>query len=141
MQITTMNMSESLARLQKHFIGLDNFNTQSHYNDASGFPPFNIEKLSAETYRLTLAIAGFAKDQVSIVVEGSILRIKGSKPSCESTDRVFIHQGIAERDFWREFRLMANTFVESAEFKDGLLDINIKYEVPETLKLRSIDIK
>jgi molecular chaperone IbpA len=130
-------MPEALSRLQKHFIGSDNFFNLPF--DTTGFPPYNIEKLSQDTYKLTLAVAGYTRDELNIEVEGPVISISGSKAT-RNDDRVFLHQGIAERDFKREFRLMQNTYVKNAEYKDGLLCIYIQYEIPEELKARTVNI-
>jgi molecular chaperone IbpA len=130
-------MPEALSRLQKHFIGSDNFFNLPF--DTTGFPPYNIEKLSQDTYKLTLAVAGYTKDELNIQVEGPVISVSGSKLN-RNDDRVFLHQGIAERDFRREFRLMQNTYVKNAEYKDGLLCVYIQYEIPEELKARTVNI-
>jgi len=137
MQISTLTMPEALSRLQKHFIGSDNFFNLPF--DTTGFPPYNIEKLSQDSYKLTLAVAGYSRDELNIKVEGQVITVEGSKFN-KTDERVYLHQGIAERDFKREFRLMSNTYVKNAEYKDGLLCIYIQYEIPEELKARTVDI-
>lgn len=138
MNLSTITMPEALARLHRQFIGSDalfNFSL----DNASGFPPHNIEKLSDDHYKLTLALAGYNKDEISVRVENMNLTVQGTKEQTDDNRR-FLYRGIAERDFERQFKLMENTFVTGAEFKDGLLSIFIKREVPEPLKPRQIDI-
>ena len=136
MHITTSNMADTLSRIHRQFIGSDNFFNSTVEN--AGFPPYNIEKLTEDSYKLSLAVAGYSKEEITVETNKGSLIIKGSKIPSECKN--FIHQGIAERDFQRQFILMDNTFVIGAECKDGLLNILIKREIPELLKSKKIEI-
>ena len=115
-------------------------------DSASGFdagvpayPPYNIERLSENEYRITMAVAGFAEDELKIDVKEQTLNVKGEKKA-EDKERSFLHRGIATRAFDRRFQLADHVEVKGAEVKDGLLHIDLVRNVPERLKPRSIAI-
>ena len=93
-------------------------------SDLGGFPPFNIEQTSDESYRITLAIAGFAEADLSITVEDRQLMVRG-KQSDDGEGRVFLHRGIAARQFQRAFVMADGVEVASARLKNGLLHIDL----------------
>ena len=93
-------------------------------SDLGGFPPFNIEQTSDESYRITLAIAGFAEADLSITVEDRQLMVRG-KQSDDGEGRVFLHQGIAARQFQRAFVMADGVEVAGARLKNGLLHIDL----------------
>lgn len=99
---------------------------------AEGYPPFNIEATSEHTYRITLAVAGFREDDLSITVEDRQLVVRG-KQGDEGTERVFLHRGIAARAFQRSFVLADGVEVAGASMEHGLLHIDLKRTVPETV--------
>ncbi len=99
-------------------------------SDNNGYPPFNIEQKSANSYRITLAIAGFAEDDLSITVEDRQLVIRG-KQSDDETDRVFLHRGIAARQFQRTFVLADGVEVTGAATENGLLHVDLSKAEPE----------
>lgn len=99
---------------------------------AEGYPPFNIEATSEHTYRITLAVAGFREDDLSITVEDRQLVVRG-KQGDEGAERVFLHRGIAARAFQRSFVLADGVEVAGASMEHGLLHIDLKRTVPETI--------
>ncbi|WP_300012817.1 Hsp20 family protein [uncultured Roseobacter sp.] len=104
-----------------------------------GYPPFNIEQTSDYSYRITLAVAGFAEDDLSITVEDRQLVIRGRQS--EGTDnRVFLHRGIAARQFQRSFVLADGVDVGEAIMENGLLHVDLTRAKPQTV-VQTIDIK
>ena len=108
-------------------------------NEATTYPPYNIERLTDNEYRITMAVAGFDKHDVEIEVNEGILSIRGEKKEAEK-ERAFLHRGIASRAFERRFQLADYVEVRSADVKDGLLSVDLEREVPERLKPRTIEI-
>jgi HSP20 family molecular chaperone IbpA len=95
-----------------------------------GYPPFNIEAVAENTYRITLAVAGFREDDLSITVEDRQLVVRGRQSEDES-GRVFLHRGIAARAFQRSFVLADGVEVAGASMDHGLLNIDLRRAVPE----------
>jgi len=104
------------------------------------YPPFDIEKLSDDSYRITLAVAGFRRDELDIVNQQNMLTITGRKAENRNRDGNFLHVGIATRAFERRFELADFVRVTSADLSDGLLTIELVREIPEAMKPRRIDI-
>jgi molecular chaperone IbpA len=102
------------------------------------YPPYNIERSSEDHYRITLALAGFAADDVTVTAEQNTLTIEGRKTGKD--EREYLYQGIAARPFRRVFNLADYVQVREASFKDGLLTIDLAREVPEAMKPRRIPI-
>jgi len=107
--------------------------------DADGYPPYNIERLGDNEYRITMAVAGFDKDEFKIEVKETALVVNGEKKP-DANERVFLHRGIAARSFERRFQLADYVEVKGAEFKDGLLHIDLVRNLPERMKPRTIAI-
>jgi molecular chaperone IbpA len=136
-----------LTPLYRSTIGFDRLARM--LDDVSGFdvpayPPYNIERLDEDEYRITMAVAGFAQDDLSIHVNGNTLIISGKKTSetsQASTKSQFLHQGIASRAFERRFQLADFVEVRGADLEHGLLHVKLKREVPEAMKPRSIEIQ
>ncbi|NND69493.1 MAG: Hsp20 family protein [Halioglobus sp.] len=105
----------------------------------AGYPPYNIEVLSENSYAITLAVAGFKREQLDLSVENGVLTIAGKKGE-ESGERTFLYQGIANRSFERRFNLAEHVEVSDARLSDGVLTVDLKREVPEAMKPRSIPI-
>jgi molecular chaperone IbpA len=124
------------------FIGfnreLGRLNT-AHKVNSQSYPPYDLLKLDEDTYRLSLAIAGFTKENVSVSIDNGTLVIKGE--IVEVTDAEVVHKGIAARKFTRTFALGEYMEISSAELKDGMLTINIVRIVPEDKKPKVIKIK
>jgi HSP20 family molecular chaperone IbpA len=104
-----------------------------------GYPPFNIEQTSDFSYRITLAVAGFAEKDLSITVEDRQLVVRG-RQSDESSDRVFLHRGIAARQFQRSFVLADGVDVGEAIMENGLLHIDLTRAKPQTV-VQTINIR
>ena len=100
--------------------------------DAGGYPPYNIEQTSETTYRISLAVAGFAEDDLSITLEDRQLVVRG-RQSDPGDERVFLHRGIASRQFQRTFVLAEGVEVTGASTRDGLLHLDLERSVPETV--------
>ena len=108
---------------------------------SDNYPPFNIERLSEDRYRVTLAVAGFRTDEIDIVAQQNLLQVTGRKDETPSADRAkFLHVGIANRSFERRFELADFVRVEKADLADGLLTIDLLREVPEAMKPKKIAI-
>lgn len=99
---------------------------------AEGYPPFNIEAVSENAYRITLAVAGFREDDLAITVEDRQLVVRGRQGE-DTTDRVFLHRGIAARAFHRSFVMADGVEVAGANLEHGLLHIDLRRLVPETV--------
>ena len=100
--------------------------------DANGYPPYNIEQKGENAYRITLAVAGFAEDDLTITLEDRQLVIRGRQAEAD-TDRVFLHRGIAARQFQRSFVLAEGVEVAGASMENGLLHIDLRRSQPETV--------
>lgn len=98
----------------------------------NGYPPYNIEQIEENAFRITLAVAGFAEDDLSITVEDRQLVVRG-KQSDDVEDRVFLHRGIAARQFQRTFLLADGVEVSGAALENGLLHVDLSRAVPETV--------
>ncbi|MGE0626896.1 MAG: Hsp20 family protein [Hyphomicrobiaceae bacterium] len=105
----------------------------------SGYPPYNIERLDQDKYRITMAVAGFARDELSIEAKETALTVRGEKKP-EQGERQFLHRGIAQRSFERRFQLADFVEVTGADLVDGLLHVDLKRNLPERMKPRAIAI-
>ena len=108
--------------------------------DAPSYPPYNIEKLSEDDYRITMAVAGFAPQDISVEVKGNALTVSGKKTETTESKGEYLHQGIASRAFERRFQLADHMHVQTAGMENGLLHVTLKREVPEALKPRTIPV-
>jgi len=104
----------------------------------TGYPPYNIEKIGEDQYRIVMAVAGFGKDDVDIVQEQNRLTVRGKLK--ENDSKTYLHHGIATRAFERRFDLADYVEVTNATMGEGLLVIDLRRELPEGLKARSIPI-
>jgi molecular chaperone IbpA len=107
--------------------------------EAPSFPPYNIERLGDNEYRITMAVAGFGERELSIEMKEQLLSVRGEK-AADETERRYLHRGIASRAFERRFQLADHVEVKGADLKDGLLHIDLVRNVPERLRPRSISI-
>lgn len=105
----------------------------------SGYPPYNIELLEEDNYRISLAVAGFREHELDIEVKNGHLTVSGSQKD-NSNERKFLHHGIANRSFERTYQLADFVQVKGAQLKDGLLHIDLLREIPEAMKPRKISI-
>ncbi|MGR3571601.1 Hsp20 family protein [Brevirhabdus sp.] len=103
------------------------------------YPPYNIEKTSDDTYRISIAVAGFTDEDLSIEVREKALIVSARKAE-EQEDRTYLHRGIATRAFERRFHLADHVRVTGAAHENGMLHIDLKREIPEALKPRRIEI-
>ena len=104
------------------------------------YPPYNIERTGEDAYRISIAVAGFANGDIAIETKENSLVIKGAKPSDADKTREFLHRGIAERAFELRFQLADYVEVHGASLENGLLHLELKRELPESKKPRSIQI-
>lgn len=136
-------MHIDFSPLYRSSIGFDRLanliENASSGNAQSGYPPYNIELLDENQYRITMAVAGFANAELDIHSQANTLTIKGSKAKQEDA-RQYLHQGIAERDFERRFQLADFVKVTNASVENGLLHIDLEREIPEAMKPRKIEI-
>lgn len=135
-----MSTAFDLAPLWRYGIGFDRL--IDILNEAAqpmaNHPPYDIEKIGEDAYRITLAVAGFRPDEVSITSEPNLLTVTG-KPAGEQ-DRQFLYQGLRRGEFERRFRLADYVKVTGARMADGLLTIDLAREIPEGMRPRRIDI-
>lgn len=109
----------------------------------TGWPPYNIETTGENAYRIEIAVAGFAPDELNVEVKENALTVTGRKTANDdaaATTRTFLHRGLAERDFERRFQLADHVVVTGAELNNGLLSITLERQLPEALKPRRIEI-
>jgi molecular chaperone IbpA len=111
----------------------------AHKVNSQSYPPYDLLKLDEDTYRISLAIAGFTKDDINVSVDNGTLIIKGE--IVELSDAEVVHKGIAGRKFIRSFALGEYMEVTGAEMKDGMLNINVDRIIPEDKKPKLIKIK
>lgn len=120
------------------FSMLDNMNGSEQ---AQTYPPYNIERTGENTYRISMAVAGFSEDDLSIESKEHTLTVTGEKTEQESeTGREVLFRGIAARSFERRFQLADHVEIRSAELENGLLHIDLVREIPEAMKPRKIEI-
>lgn len=131
------------APLYRSTVGFDRlFDLMDQANRAdvsSTWPPYNIEKVSEDAYRITLAVAGFTQDEIELTQNGGTLFVGGQKADRESETQM-LHRGIAARHFRQTFNLADHVKVTGANLEHGLLTIDLVREVPEALKPRRISI-
>ena len=124
-------------------IGFDRlfeFLETANREQADNYPPYDIEKLSDDRYRITLAVAGFAPGDIDITARQNLLTITGRKAETRSRDGNYVHMGIATRAFERRFELADFVRVENADMKDGLLSVELVREIPDAMKPRKVEI-
>ena len=108
----------------------------------NGWPPYNIETTGENAYRIEIAVAGFKPDELNLEVKENLLTVTGRKTANDDAgaERTYLHRGLAERDFERRFQLADYVVVKGADLVNGLLTVELKRELPEALKPRSIEI-
>jgi molecular chaperone IbpA len=134
-----------LTPLYRSTIGFDRLGSlldtlASFEGDAPSYPPYNIERVGENEYRISMAIAGFGEKDLSIEVKENTLSIRGEKKT-ESEDTTFLHRGIASRSFERRFQLADHVVVKGASLENGLLHVDLVRELPDAMKPRTIAIK
>jgi molecular chaperone IbpA len=132
-----------LTPYRRSMVGFDRLfdmlENQSRLSSGDNYPPFNIEKTGEDRYRITLAVAGFKRDDLDITAHQNLLVIQGRKGDESQTGKL-LHAGIAQRGFERRFELADYVRVDHADLADGLLVIDLVREVPEAMKPRKIQI-
>jgi molecular chaperone IbpA len=116
----------------------DLLNSARHFEGQADWPPYDIARTGDDTYRITLALAGFSQDEISVTVQQNLLTVAGQK--AEAPHGGFLHQGIASRPFEQKFSLEDHVEVEGASFENGLLQIDLARRIPEAMKPRRIAI-
>lgn len=131
------------APLYRSTVGFDRLFSlldQSAQADPSAtWPPYNIERVAADSYRITMAVAGFSPDEIELTQHDTALHVVGQRTSQEG-ERQYLHRGIAARSFRQTFNLADHVKVTGATLENGLLTVNLTREVPEALKPRRIAI-
>lgn len=136
-----MRSNIDLSPLYQSAIGFDRMASllDSVARDSKpAYPPYNIERVDENHYRITMAVAGFAQDELDITSEQNTLLISGRQQDDEERD--YLHRGIAARSFERKFQLAEHVKVVSARLENGLLHVQLEREIPEAMKPRKIDI-
>ncbi|HEX2580977.1 MAG TPA: Hsp20 family protein [Dongiaceae bacterium] len=108
-------------------------------NDQPAYPPYNIERLADDKYRLTMAVAGFGEDDIAITAQENLLLVTGKVKNGDDK-REYLYRGIAGRAFERRFQLADHIKVEGARLENGLLHIDLVREIPEAMKPRQIKV-
>ncbi len=132
-----------LSPLYRSAIGFDRlFNMlETGQNQSNGgYPPYNVERVDENHYRIAIAVAGFAEQELEITTQDNLLIVKGSHAQPQA-EKSYLYQGIAERNFERKFQLAEHIQIKGANLENGLLYIDLERIVPETLKPRRIEIK
>ena len=143
-RLNTRNWNDFVSafpQVESRLIGFDRvFDAVQRVNTSeANFPPYNIKKLDDENYEITLALAGFKKSELSVVVEDGNLIVKGEQ--AETSKSEFLHKGIAERNFTRTWALADEVKVTGSKLEDGVLTISLVHEIPEDKKPIEIKIK
>ena len=135
--------TETLSPLFKASVGFDNlvneFFNEPTFTNATGYPPYNISKGKDDVYEITLAVAGFKKDDIDIELEDGTLKINGTSNVLDD-DKEYLHKGIAERNFVRTFKLAEYVEVKKANLEDGILRVSLFKNVPDAMKPQKIKI-
>lgn len=133
-----------LSPLYRSTVGFDRLfsmlDQMSGAENGNAYPPYNIERTGENAYRITMAIAGFAEDDLSLELKEHVLTVKGEKREETSEKTEVLYRGIAGRTFERRFQLAEHVEVKGATLENGLLHVDLVREVPEAMKPRKIEI-
>jgi len=130
-----------LAPLYRSTVGFDRlFSMLDGFEATPGYPPYNIERTGENAYRISVAVAGFGENDLSIEAKENALTIKGAKQEKQEQTSEVLYQGIAARAFERVFQLADYVQVKSARLENGLLHVDLVREIPEAKKPRQIPI-
>ena len=136
--------SVDLTPLMRATVGFDRMmnllDAQTRLDQGDGYPPYNIEKLGEDNYRITMAVAGFGEADLDVTVKENSLTIKGKKAEAEPDKVKYLYRGIATRSFERRFELADHIKVTGARLDNGVLSLELVREVPEAMKPRTIKI-
>jgi len=140
-----MRTNFDLSPYRRSTVGFDRLfdmlETGMRSDPGDNYPPFDLERTGDDSYRITLAVAGFRQDEIDIVVQNNQLTVSGRKDMSQEGAERYLHRGIAARSFERRFELADFIQVRSAAFDNGLLSIQLEREIPEAMKPRRIDIE
>ena len=136
-RVTTLNLPD----FHRGFLGFDRLVEDFQNINNAGYPPYNVEKNGDDKYQITLALAGFVRDDIKIDVQEGTLTITGEKAETESEGIQYLHKGIANRSFTRTWKLAEYVEVVEAKMENGMLYISLERIVPEEKKPKSIKIK
>ncbi len=133
-----------LTPLYRSTVGFDRLGSlldtlNAYEGDAPAYPPYNIERVSENDYRISMAVAGFSDADLDIEVKEHTLSIRGDKQA-EQENSTYLHRGIAARSFERRFQLADHVVVKGASLENGLLHVDLVREIPEAMKPRTIEI-
>ena len=136
----------NLSTFDPYFVGFDRmFDTldkiQSRPNNVSSYPPYNIKKIDDNKYQLEMALAGFTKTDLDVEVKDNTLTVTGNSADDTENTNSFVYKGIAQRAFTRQWTLMNYLKVFSANFKDGVLVVDMELNEPEEEKGKKIEVK
>ena len=138
------NSLQRLDAINRALIGFDSvFDAleRRYANSAqTNYPPYNVIRLDDNHYNIEMAVTGFEKAEITVQIESNVLSITASSAEPTDPDLVYLHRGLARRDFERTFTLAEHMKVISAEIKNGVLTIKLEREIPEALKPRVIDV-
>ena len=139
-------MTIDFSPLYRSTVGFDRFANlldaalRTDSTSASGYPPYNIESTDENNYAITLAVAGFAEDELEIEVEKGVLSVRGVKTANEKDQHNYLYKGIATRNFERKFNLADFVEVKGANLSNGLLTVSLLKRIPEEMKPKRIAI-
>ena len=130
--------------LFRHSVGFDRLermlDSAMRHDEGSAYPPYNIEQLGDDAYRITMAVAGFGENDLDVTVNDGTLVVTGKQEEKSDEDVVFVHRGIAGRAFERRFQLADHIEVKGGALENGLLHIELERIIPEEKKPRKIEI-
>ncbi|UTW50646.1 Hsp20 family protein [bacterium SCSIO 12827] len=130
--------------LFRHSVGFDRLerllDSAMRHDDGNSYPPYNIEQLGEDTYRITMAVAGFGENDLEVTVNDGTLIVTGKHADVKDENVVYVHRGIAGRAFERRFQLADHIEVKGGALENGLLHIELERVVPEEKKPRKIAI-
>jgi molecular chaperone IbpA len=130
-----------LAPLYRSTVGFDRlFSMMDGFESTPGYPPYNIERTGETEYRISIAVAGFGENELTIEAKENTLTIKGAKQVKDEQNGALLYQGIAARAFERVFQLADYVVVKGAKLENGLLHVDLVREIPEAKKPRQIPI-
>lgn len=140
-QLRTID-AQALAHMNRALVGFDRILNDRFFNGVqNNYPPHNIVKYDENHYGIEVAVAGFAKEEITVEVDQDQLTITGRNMVTDAEPKEYLHRGLAARDFEQTWTLAEFMNVVGAEVKDGLLKIQIERVVPEALKPRRIEVK
>ncbi len=140
-----MRTAYDFSPLYRSMIGVDRManliETAMKSEAGEAYPPYDIQKIGDDSYRIRLAAAGFSPDELELTAQPNLLIVAGRKKTNEDHDAgTYLHRGIAGRNFERRFELADYVVVKSADFTNGLLSVELEREVPEALRPRRVEI-